>query len=123
MNKKTIQILGIEAIVLLILYSFANSKYIEMLPVCWVYQTTGFLCPACGATRCIRSLLQGNWIQGFFYHMVFFIGILYLLIINLVYIINLNKKEKIATWVYPKYWYVLIFVILLILYTIVRNVL
>lgn len=123
MNKKTIQILGIEVIVLLILYRFVNSKYVEMLPVCWVYQTTGFLCPACGITRCIRSLLQGNWIQAFFYHMVFFIGILYLLIINLVYIINLNKKEKIATWVYPKYWYVLIFVILLILYTIIRNVL
>lgn len=123
MNKKTISILGIEIIILLALYGFMYSKYIEMLPVCWVYESTGFFCPACGITRCVSSLLQGNWIQAFFYHMVFFVGILYLLVINIVYIVNLNKKEKIGTWVYPKYWYVFIFVILLFFYTIIRNML
>lgn len=123
MNKKTILILVIEGIILVILYYFVNSKYIEMLPRCWIYQTTGILCPACGITRCISNLLQGNFIQAFFYHMVFFMGIWYLLMINLVYIINLNKKQKIGTWIYPKYWYLYIFIILLMIYTIIRNLL
>lgn len=121
MNKKTILIMAIEIIILWLIIRLANSKYIEMLPACWIYQETGVLCPACGVTRCIIHLLQGNFIQAFFHHIIFFIGILYLLIINLIYIINIDRKQKIGTWLYPKYWYSYIFVILLIIYTIIRN--
>lgn len=123
MNKKSMIIIGIEIVILIILYSFINSKYVEILPLCWIYQTTGLLCPACGGTRCVVNLVKGNWIEAFFSHIVFFIGIGYLLIINIIYIINLNREKKIATWLYPKYWYSIIFAIILIIYTIVRNLL
>ena len=123
MNKKSILIIGIELLILIALYSLTNSKYIEILPQCWVYQTTGLLCPACGGTRCVIQILKGNWTEAFFSHIIFFVGILYLLIVNIVYLVNLNKKKKIATWIYPKYWYAIIFAILLIIYTIIRNLL
>lgn len=123
MNKKSIVIIGIEIIVFVILYYFVNSKYLEIIPKCWVYHATGLLCPACGGTRCMISFLKGNWIEAFFSHKIFFIGLLYLLTINLIYLVNLNRKKKIATWVYPKYWYGIIFAILLIIYTIIRNLL
>lgn len=123
MNKKSIIIIGIEIIVLAILYVFINSKYIEIIPKCWINHKTGLLCPACGGTRCVIFFLKGNWIKAFFLHSIFFIGILYLLVVNAVYLINLNKEKKIATWMYPKYWYVFIFTILLIIYTIIRNLL
>lgn len=123
MNKKSIWIIGIEIVVLIALYSFINSKYLAIIPECWVYQTTGLLCPACGGTRCVLYILEGNWVKAFFSHMVFFIGILYLLGINIIYLINLNKDKKVGTWIYPKSWYAIVFAVVLIIYTIVRNLL
>ncbi len=123
MNKKSRIIIGIEIGALIGFYIFVNSKYLTMLPDCWVYEATGLLCPACGGTRCVVHMLKGNWIEAFFSHMVFFIGILYLLAINIVYLINLNREKKIATWIYPRYWYAIIFAGILIIYTIVRNLL
>ena len=122
-NKKSILIIGIEIAVLISLYSFINSEYIKILPQCWIYQTIGLLCPACGGTRCVIYLLNLNWIDAFFSHMVFFIGISYLIVTNIVYLINLNREKKIAIWIYPKYGYAIIFAILLIFYTIMRNLL
>lgn len=121
--KKRILICGIEIIAFMVLLIFLNSKYLENIPSCWVYQTTGWLCPACGGTRCMINLFKGNWLEAFFSHILFFIGIVYVLVINVVYIVNLGKEKKIATWVYPNYWYAIIFAILLIGYTILRNLL
>lgn len=123
MNKKSILIIGTEILFLLILYGFVNSSYIELIPKCWVYQNTGLLCPACGGTKCVMFLLKGNLIEAFFSHILFFIVIVYLLVVNILYIINLNRKKKIAEFIYPKTWYGVVFIILLIIYTIVRNLL
>ncbi len=122
-NKKSIIIIGIECIILIALYIFANSKYIEILPQCWIYQKTGIQCLACGGTRCVVNIVKGNWIEAFFSHSIFFIAIMYLLIVNVIYLINLNKEKKIAIWIYPNYWHVTIFIVLLIIYAIVRNLL
>lgn len=122
-NKKSILIIGIEIAFLICLYVFINSEYIKILPQCWIYQTIGLLCPACGGTRCVIYLLNLNWIDAFFSHIVFFIGICYLMVANIVYLINLNREKKIAIWIYPKYWYAIIFAILLLFYTIMRNLL
>lgn len=123
MNKKSIIIIIIEILVIVALYIFINSSYIETIPKCWIYQSTTILCPACGGTRCIINLLKGNWIKAFFSHMIFFITFIYLGILNVVYIINLNKEKKSVMWIYPKYWYIIIFAVLLIIYTIIRNLL
>jgi len=31
------------------------------LPVCPFHHLTGFPCPMCGSTRCVRALLHGDW--------------------------------------------------------------
>lgn len=123
MNKKRLIIITSEIICLIILYIFINSKYIELMPECWIHKKTGILCPSCGGTRCVVYLLKGDFIKAFFSNTVFFITIVYLFITNLVYIINLNKNKKILTWIYPKYWYSIVFAIILVMYTILRNVL
>ncbi|MCI8637171.1 MAG: DUF2752 domain-containing protein [Clostridia bacterium] len=123
MNKKSIIIITVEILIIISLYIFINSNYIEIIPKCWIYQNTKILCPACGGTRCLINLLKGNWIEAFFSNMIFFVTFIYLGILNIIYIINLNKEKKVAVWLYPKYWYVIIFAIFLIIYTIVRNLL
>lgn len=121
MNRKSRIIIGIEILGFIILYSLFHLSSIEWIPKCWIYRQTKMLCPACGGTRCMTYFLQGNWRQAFFSHMIFFIGMIYLLSVDIIYIINLNREKKIATWIYPKYWYIIIFVILLIIYTIIQN--
>lgn len=123
MNKKSLIILVVEICFIVLLYLFINSNYMQSLPQCWVYNKTGLLCLGCGATRCIQSILQGDFIQAFFYNMIFFITIVYFLIVNIIYLINLNKKNKVAQWIYPKYWYSIIFAVVLLFYTIFRNLL
>jgi len=123
MNKKSIIIVCVELLILVLLIIIVNSNLITYVPKCWIYQSTGILCPACGGTTCVVNFLQGNFKVAFFSHIVFFVTIVYLLICNIVYIINLNKKKKIATWIYPKYWYAIIFVIISVIYTIIRNML
>lgn len=120
MNKKSLIIIIIEVIFIAILYFSLN--YINLIPECWIYKATGLMCPACGGTRCVSNFLQGNFKAAFSYHIVFFIAIVYLIIFNIVYLINLNKKRKIALWVYPKYWYFIILAIVLIIYSIIRNI-
>ena len=123
MSKKSVIILGSEIVLVVILYYFVKFNYVQFIPSCWIYQATGILCPACGGTRCISNLLKGNWIEAFFSNMIFFVTFIYLGILNIIYIINLNKEKKVAVWLYPKYWYVIIFAIFLIIYTIIRNLL
>lgn len=123
MNKKSWIIVISEILILVFLIILVNSNFINIVPKCWIYENTGVLCPGCGGTRCVINILQGNIVDAFFNHMVFFITFMYLFILNIIYIINLNKKDKIATWIYPKLSYVILFVILLISYTIIRNLL
>ncbi len=121
MKKKSVTIIIIELCFLAIMYF--SLRYIKIIPSCWVYKKTGFLCPSCGGTRCVVNFLQGNFKEAFNNHIVFFLGILYLIVINIVYLINLNKKQKILEWIYPKYWFAIIFIIILAIYTILRNIL
>lgn len=123
MNKKSVLILGIELLILVILFVICNTDIVSYFPHCWIYEKTGLLCPACGGTRLFVNLFRGNIKDAFFSNMMFFIILIYLFIFNIIYIINLNRKDKIATWIYPKVCYVLIAVVLIIVYTIIRNLL
>ena len=118
---KTYQIILIEILGIIILYFISFTPFINKITSCWFFETTGILCPSCGGTRCVQSLLRGDIINAFKYHVVFTIGIIYLLILNVVYLINRNKKMKILTWLYPKNLYIYIFTTILLLYTICRN--
>lgn len=123
MKKKTVIIILIEILILLGIILIVNMDFIKWIPKCYIYESTGILCPACGSTRSIISLINLDIISALKYHFVLVITILYLLICNVIYLINLNKEKKIATWIYPKYWYAIIFAIILVIYMILRNLL
>ena len=105
MNKKSLIILTIEIISIIILYIFINSEYIKLIPECWIHKNTGLLCPSCGGTRCVVYIMNGDFASAFFSNMVFFIGIVYLFITNIVYIINLNRNKN--TYLYYEKFYLI----------------
>lgn len=123
-NKKIKNMLQLELGILclvLILFLAIKCKITSLLPSCYIYKTFGILCPSCGGTRCVIHFMLGNFKESFFYHPIFFITILYLIGVNLLYIINSFRKKEILTFLYPKTKFWIIFLILLLIFTIVRQ--
>ena len=121
MNAKSIKIIIIELFILILAIIGVNSNLMQYTPSCLFYKATNLQCPSCGGTRCVENILKGNFKEAFLFHPIFFITIFYLLLCNIVYLINLNMKNKILTWIYPKYWYAIIFAVILVIYGILRN--
>lgn len=126
-TKKTLKMLTFELcliIVIILLYMLIKFGYIQKnIPSCYILKTTGMMCPSCGGTRCVTNFITGNFKEAFLAHPVFFIIIIYGIILDIIYIINTFTKKKIAKFIYPKVYYVIIVCVILIIYTIIRNVL
>ena len=124
MNKKIKKMLLLELGVIflvLIIFIIIQLNILKYMPECLIKQTFGILCPSCGGTRCVINFMLGNFSASFTYHPIFFITIIYLILTNILYIINSFKKEEIATQLYPKTKFWFIFLIILLIYTIARN--
>lgn len=121
---KNYQIIISEMLLVIIVYITINTKIYEKLTKCYIREKTHLLCPGCGGTRCIQSLFRGDIISAFKYHPIVTLVVIYLLICNMVYLINRKRKDKkILTWIYPKYYYTVILAIILVVFTILRNIL
>ncbi len=125
MSKKIIKMILIELAIIsvvLIIYVFIKTNLINFIPECIINKHFHILCPSCGGTRCIINLLSGNFTQSFKYHQIFFITIVYLMIVNIIFIINSFKKKEIATFLYPKTKFWIIFIVVILAFTIIRNI-
>ena len=123
MNKKRTKIILTELAIVIFAVILVNTVNITQYTIgCWFYQATGLQCPSCGGTRCIINIFQGNFKEAFFLHPIYFITVVYLLIVNIIYIINIGRKEKIAKWIYPKPWYAIVLAIILVVYGFLRNI-
>lgn len=113
----------IEIIFIIILYLFIETGYVNMIPECFWYKNFGILCPSCGGTRCVINFVKGDLLTSFQFHPILFLVLLYIMVLNIVVIINLITKRKVLKFIYPKSWYVIIFSVVLLIYTLLRNLL
>lgn len=124
MKQKVKKMLRLELgiiLLVLILFIIIKCNIIKLIPACFINRRFGILCPSCGGTRCVLNFLGLNFKASFYYHPIFFCTIIYILVANLVYIINSFRKKDIITFIYPKEKFWIIFVIILLIYTIIRN--
>ena len=125
MNKKIKNMLLLElGIVFLVLIIFIIIKFniIKYIPLCFIHEKFGILCPSCGGTRCVINFFIGNFKQSFLYHPIFFITIIYLGIVNIIYIINSFREKEIATFLYPKTKFWIMFLSIIMIFTFIRNI-
>lgn len=125
MNKKIKKMLILELgiiFLVLIIFIIINSKIVNYMPECIIHKHTGLLCPGCGGTRSAINFMQGNFKQSFMYHPIFFITFLYLIFVNFLYIINSFKKKEILTFLYPKEKFWKFFIIIILIFTLIRNI-
>lgn len=104
---------------ILLIYIIVKTNIIMLFPKCTIYESLGLFCPACGGTRFIVNIFQLKFWEAFLIQPIFFITAIYLGLLNLIYIINvcLNKKINIFIW-----WHVIIWIILLLIYTLIINI-
>ena len=124
-SEETKQMLKIESIIIICvisLYITVKMDLIKILPECYFYNKLGLLCPRCGGTRCVIELMNFNFIQAIQMNAFIVITFLYLMILNIVYIYNTIRKKNKFKFLYIKNVHIIIWGVLLIIYTIFRNI-
>lgn len=120
-NKKKLKkviCINILLFLLLIGYYFLNHNWGVKI-VCPFYTLTGLLCPGCGITRCLFSILQLEFKKAFLYNRLVFILLPFFLGYYLYNIYNyvLNKKR-----VEIPNWLVIILLIITLSFGVIRNI-
>lgn len=110
-------------IITLIILGFylIQSHFTHKFIPCIFHEVTGLYCPGCGVTRMFLSLLKGDIKQAFFYNQLLFISLpFFLILIGNNFIANLQEKtplyKKIPNQIY------IFYIILLLLFMIIRNI-
>jgi len=127
MGKKTRAFIGFAIIIVLItgiyVYSHYNPEEHFLFPKCPVYALTGYQCPGCGSQRALHSLFHGN-IKAVFTYNAFIIFIIpyTLLGIYIEYIANRTSPRIIRLRnIFFGKWAALTIAVVILLYTILRN--
>ena len=125
MNSKIKKMIKVELLILvllLIIFTVIKLGLIFLIPECIIHKYFGILCPSCQGTRCVASFMYGDFIQSFNYHPVFFITMIYFIFVNILFIINAFRKKDILRFLYPglKFW--IVFLILIAIFTVLRNI-
>lgn len=119
-KKHIIMFFAIEIIIVIFIIIFLQSGI--SLPKCYFYKNYGILCPSCGGTRCVINFFRGNLTESLKYNIIYFSIILYLIFLNIIMVINLILKEPKIKIMYPKIKHIYFFIIILLIYFIVRNI-
>lgn len=125
-NNRYLKLLLIQLAILLVLvfiFAFVKSSLVNIIPHCIWQENYGFYCPSCGSTRCVISFINGDFSYAFYYNPFTFILIIYLFLLDLLYIINTILNKKFLKFFYPKWWYIIIYFSLWAIYTIIINIL
>lgn len=105
------------------LYYFYNPM-VKSTPIRCLWQMlTGTQCPACGSQRALHALMNGRFLEALRYNYFFVISIPYLLLLVITKWYNYHHKlDRLKAIVFHNYT-VYTFLILLISWWIVRNLL
>jgi hypothetical protein len=103
-----------------VLYAFPPERY-GSYPVCPVFHYAHILCPGCGATRAMASLLHGNLAQAWHYNALFVAILPLLLFAAFTTYWSAVAKERVEWPQVPKSAIVIFFVVACA-FTIIRNV-
>lgn len=121
-NKELKTMIALQIIFLVItvaIYILINTEFYSKISECNFNKITGFLCPACGGTRCIKSIFNLDFINAFKYNQMIFFTTMYMFVLNLVYVITTIFKKTIIVF---KYYYVYFWLIFFTVFTILRNI-
>ena len=123
MQKKYTLYWSIEAFVVFVLSIGYMLTKNTVFAKCVLNEYFNILCPTCGGTRCVMSFIKFNWKDSFFYNPIIFFTLIYLIILNIVFLINYISKKDRFKFLFPNEVKFVIYACVLVIYGIVRNIL
>ena len=127
MKISRLQVVIIDSIVPVVFaVCYILSRFMHsVLPLCYVREYSGFLCPACGGTRCVIAFTRFDFVESFFYNPYIFITIivtaLLLIFLNIIVFTKNNACKKIFSKV-VKPRLVILWAIGFVAYGVIRNI-
>ena len=121
-------IIGLSVMVILITGAYLYSQYDPedhiLFPKCPIYTLTGYKCPGCGSQRALHNLFHGNFLTAFIYNPLMILLMPYILLgIYIEYIANKRNNLTIRLRkIFFEKWAILVFAVVILSYTILRNV-
>ena len=128
MDKRIRIFVGLAVMIALIaaiyLYSQYDPEEYVLFPKCPVYTLTGYKCPGCGSQRAFHNLFHGNFLTAFMYNPLMVLLMPYALLgIYIEYIANKYNRLIISLRnIFFGNWSVIVLAIVIILFTIIRNI-
>jgi Protein of unknown function (DUF2752). len=128
-SKKKRALIGFAIIIALIAGGYLYSQYDPeeslFFPKCPVYTLTGYECPGCGSQRAFHNLFHGEIAKAFMYNPLMMLIMPYILLgVYIEYIANRNASItiRLRNFFYGK-WAVLVLGVVIVLFTLLRNIL
>jgi hypothetical protein len=106
------------AIAGLVLFCFDPRQY-HFYPVCLFHQTTGLLCPGCGALRALHQLLHGHLAAAFRFNPMLVVSLPFLLWVAVKYGWQKASHQPASIGLHP-FWLWLALVVALVV-SLLRN--
>ena len=107
------------------LYAHYNPEEYPIFPKCPVYLLTGYKCPGCGSQRAFYHLFHGDILTAFRFNPLMFLLVPYVLSgIYIEYIANRAspRTAHFRELLFGK-WAILVLAIIIVFYTLLRNIL
>lgn len=102
-------------------YYFLNLYYGFHIP-CLLKKFTGYYCSGCGITRCLFSIIEGNYYEAFCYNRLVFLMLpfIFISVIYIIYLYVFNRKDKVIKKIPNVVWF---FVVMLVVgFGVIRNI-
>ena len=120
-NLRILFAVGVVA-VLVMLYFFNPVEH-AFMPKCLLKAVTGYNCPGCGFQRALHATLHGNFVVAARYNLFLLIGLPYLLAVIISDLILQGEARRRWQRVTHSRFLLLVYVVLALLWWIVRNLL
>lgn len=117
MKKLGILISGVLIVFLLVVYARYNPENKPLFPQCSIKQYTGLDCPGCGIQRSIHALLNLEFLTAFWYNPLLYMGLIY----GAIYFLFFQKMSPKSRSIIFGRTAVIIWFVLIICFTILRN--
>lgn len=109
-------------LITIVIYAYFNPEEHLFFPKCPFFQLTGLKCPGCGSQRAIHQLLNGNFTMAFHHNAFLMILMPWLCAITVCQFSISSRLKETRNKLLHK-WIVNLYVVLLILWWILRNTL
>ena len=108
----------LAAFAVLVLFCFDPRQY-HFYPICFFHQTTGLLCPGCGALRATYQLLHGHLAAAFHFNPMLIVSLPFLFWYGAKFVQQKARHQALSIGLRPSWLWLILAAVLIV--SVLRN--